>query len=128
MPSKTWSTGRPKKHDYEECFTNPNGSVTCVGAQKERQKKAKAKAKAKKIRKEGGKSGRTKKGESTKEKKKQTAKEYKDELGKTIKEMTKEEKRIYNKLERSRKTEFRRNNQCPCNGFSFYLRRKTSSA
>tara|TARA_R100001079_G_scaffold109163_1_gene81216 strand:+ start:8027 stop:8359 length:333 start_codon:yes stop_codon:yes gene_type:complete len=98
MPSKTWSTGRPKKHDYEECYTNPNGSVTCVGAQKERQKKAKAKAKAKKIRKEGGKSGRTKKGESTKEKQKQTAKQYKDELGKTIKEMTKEEKRIYNNL------------------------------
>ena len=38
MPSKTWTTGRPKKHDYEECYTNPNGSITCEGAQKEIQK------------------------------------------------------------------------------------------
>tara|TARA_R100001086_G_scaffold87975_1_gene43002 strand:- start:170 stop:505 length:336 start_codon:yes stop_codon:yes gene_type:complete len=99
MPSKTWATGRPKKHDYEECYTNKNGSITCVGAQKERQKKAKAKAKAKKVRKTGGKSGRKKEGESTKEERGgQTAKQYKEELGKKIKDMTKEEKRIYNNL------------------------------
>ena len=99
MPSKTWKTGRPKKHDYEECYTNPNGSITCVGAQKERQKKAKAKAKAKKVRKTGGRSGRKKEGESTKEEMGgQTAKEYKEELGKKIKDMTKAEKRIYNNL------------------------------
>jgi len=98
MPSKTWATGRPKKHDYEGCWTNPNGSVTCEGAQKERQKKAKAKAKAKKIKKTGGKMGRKKKGESTKEQRGQTAKEYKEEIGKTLKAMTKEERRIYNNL------------------------------
>ena len=101
MPSKTWNTGRPKKNEYEACWTNPNGSVTCEGAQNDRQKKANAKAKAKKIRKTGGKSGRKKKGESTKDKVKQTGKEYKDSLGKTIKEMTKEEKRIYNNLKKA---------------------------
>tara|TARA_R110001592_G_scaffold348731_1_gene643142 strand:- start:640 stop:972 length:333 start_codon:yes stop_codon:yes gene_type:complete len=102
MPSKTWKTGRPKKHDYEECFTNPNGSTTCVGAQKERQKKAKAKAKAKKVRKTGGKSGRKKEGESTVEKQGQTAKQYKEGLGKKIKDFTKEEKRIYNNLAKAK--------------------------
>ena len=101
MPSKTWTTGRPKKHDYEECYTNPNGSITCEGAQKERQKKAKNKAKAKKIKKTGGKMGKKKKGEATKDIVKKTGKAYKDDLGKTIAQMTKEEKRIYNNLKKA---------------------------
>ena len=103
MPSKTWATGRPKKKDYEACYTNPNGSITCEGAQKKRKAKAKAKAKAKKIKKTGGRSGRRRTDESTEEERGgQTAKQYKDELGKKVKDFTKEEKRIYNNLAKAK--------------------------
>ena len=103
MPSKTWDTGREKKHDYEECYTRRNKQggkyVICMGTQRERERVAKNKRKAKKVKKEGGKMGRKKADEDTKAQRGgQTAKQYKAEIGKPLKDFTKEQKRIYNNL------------------------------